>query len=272
MTEYKKVAHFECFSGGRLNLSYALKKGMVTHFNADMDASLPDRVNFNTGVAIGTKTDASQLSASLANGWGTLGSFSHRFANKLALKSDFQSKGNQLTVELQRKGEDCCHAMKYSQGPEGAKFSASCMQSLTRFASLGCRIELAKPGSVLSTNFRYKRMFKGPEGEKGHHGETTTISLNTERSLSAMYTKQLNPNTHLAAELTTKGSEISASAAGFLTFQTFNLQAKVTPSSGLVSCFLEHKYNPGVSTLFSGQYDHWTGNSKFGIGLKVGLL
>jgi len=60
MTEYKRIASFECFSGGRLNFSYPIKKGskvVTTHLNLDMDASLSDRYLLNTGIAIGSKAD-----------------------------------------------------------------------------------------------------------------------------------------------------------------------------------------------------------------------
>jgi len=276
LAEYKKIASFECFSGGRLNLSYPIKKGskvFMSHLKADMDASLPDRFTLDTGITIGTKADASQFSASLTNGWGTMGSFSHRINNKLSFKSDFQfTKGELINVELQRKGVDCCHSAKYSQTPKGHTFTASCMQSLTRFMSIGGRIEYEPLGSsVLSAAGRYKRMFKGPEGEKGHHGSTTTINVSSDGDWMATYTRQLDLNTHLAAELSNKASEVSASAAGLFTFQTFDFQAKVTPASGLVSCSLEHKYNPWTSVLFSGQYNQWSGESKFGLGLKVGI-
>lgn len=276
MAEYKRVAAFDCFSGGRLNFSYPVKKGtkvLTTHLNMDMDASLNDRYTVNTGVALGTKADATQLSASLTNAWGTMGAFSHRFNPKYSLKSDFQftRRGDMLNLELQRKGVDCCHSAKYSSTPEGHKFSASCMQSLTRFASIGGRLDCGPAGNVLLGSGRYKRMFKGPEGEKGHHGTTTTIFANSEGAMGATFTQQLDLHTHLGAEILVQNSEVTASAASLLTYQTFDLQAKVSPASGLVSCFVEHKFNPGVSTLFSGQYNQWTGESRFGLGLKVGL-
>jgi hypothetical protein len=78
-------------------------------------------------------------------------------------------------------------------------------------------------------------------------------------------------HTHLAAQVVTQGTEVAASAAGMYTYQSFDFQAKITPASGLVSCLVEHKHNPNISTLFSGQYGQWTGESKFGFGFKLAL-
>lgn len=271
--EYNNVASFQCHNGGKLNFSYTFKKGskvLVNHLNAEMDHSLPDRILVDAGAAVGTKADSTQLSTSVTNGWGTMGSLTHRFNNKYTLRSDFAfTNADSINVELQRKGADCSHAAKYSMTSKGAEFAASCMQSVGRFASIGGRIRNGPEGTIVSAVARYKRMFKGPEGEKAHHGSTVTLSANTDRNVIALYTRQLDQHTHLAAELAAKGTEVSAAAAAMFTYQSFDFQAKVTPASGLVSCIVEHKLNPIVSTLFSGQYGQWSGESKFGLGFKV---
>jgi len=245
-------------------------KTVEAHFNADMDASLPHMYTLDAGVKVGSKTDPTQLSASLAEGWGTRGSFSHKFNNKLTLKSDFQINGKELfNVEVQRKGVDCCHAAKWSFLPAGHKLTASYMQSLTRFVSVGGHLEVAPTGNGLTGALRYKRMFKGPAGEKSHHGHTAAASVDSEGNFAGTYTRQLDLHTTLATELTKTTKEWSTSVAALLNFQTFNFQAKLTPDSGLVSGYLEHKYHSALSLLFSGQYNQWTGDSKFGMGIKL---
>jgi len=82
------------------------------------------------------------------------------------------------------------------------------MQSLTRFASLGGRLDCGPQGNVLMCAGRYKRLFKGPLGEKGHHGTTTTLFANSEGAFGATFTQQLDTNTHLGAEILVQNSEV----------------------------------------------------------------
>jgi hypothetical protein len=49
------------------------------------------------------------------------------------------------------------------------------------------------------------------------------------------------------------------------------MQAKIIPAQGTVHGYLESNINGAVSTLFSGQMNHFTGASKFGVGLRVNL-
>jgi len=276
--EFKKVDDFNCFNGGKFGFSFAPlrnpEKSAVIHFNAAMDAAtIPGGLKLDTGLDIKRHGEKQALSASLGNNWATTGKYVHKFDKRTTLKTNVVTM-EKVSLELSRKEMAACYQAKLGASAAGSHVTLSHMRSITPLVSAGAEIQhVFDQTTTLNVAGKFKHMFKGPQGQKQYSGHAATVDLSSSGVCDATYTLQIDPNVSFASGLTYNAikSTSTATAAVRYDYNSFMMQAKVNPMQGTLKAYLESRINPAVSTFFSGQMNHFTGTSQFGLGLQINL-
>jgi hypothetical protein len=186
-----------------------------------------------------------------------------------------------LQCDVHYDGKDYTSGAKYVKQP-GSKHvtGVNYFQSVTPNAALG--IELVHTvGSSTAMVFsgRYAHLFN-----KKKEGDVYTLSVDSRGAATGNYTRKLNDNVSLCSELTLTNPVRGANTMGFnhmlngdataqigarYSYNGFRYQGSLKTTGDVVSC-LDVAMAPILLLRFSGTLNHFTNDSKFGIGLSMG--
>lgn len=281
--EFKKISDISCFNGGKFDFTYSIDKAdkaCAGHFKTAMDGTIPGFMSLDTGATFKTNGGKQEISAAVDQNMMPKGKYVNKLNKRTVFKSTFASGKQSITAEVLRKDPDSCHSAKLTTTPAYTGLELTHMKSLTPILSAGAELKhVVGTTTRVAGCVRFKRMFKGPQGEKSHHGHTGTLDVSSEGIAGASYTVKMDPNMSFGADLKYSlvpgrlpgKASSSATASVRYDYDSFMMVGRVQPATGLVSAFLETRINPLVSTLFSAEMNHFNNKNKFGVGVQINL-
>jgi len=170
-------------------------------------------------------------------------------------------------------------------------FVANYLQNITRNLTLGVEALAQKgPGGALDSGMTFVGRYTGND-----YVATTNLGLNGTVQASYFHKvcyhfpcsvgqpTRISPYTHLTMQVTEQislGTELELLANAAQRESVFTVGGKFDfkqavfrcqfDSHGKVAAVLEEKLAPGLSFVISGELDHSSGESRFGLGLLIG--
>jgi len=223
----------------------------------------------------------SLISGELSKG-NVAGQWRHNITKSLSYNGNFvnQTALSHMSHEAHVKLKDCTMSLGYdviSRDQTEQSVSASYLQSIAPKLALGVQCKHMRVDMQAMTEVSFMGNYKNLKGNKmgGKEGNVVTTFLNP-TSLNVGYTRMMLPGIALVSDFTAQklppGNPygkpyISSCAAGCRYYgQTFQYHFNLDSSGTFKAHLLQ--LNQLGHMILSGQMNHWTHESRFGIGFK----
>jgi mitochondrial import receptor subunit TOM40 len=145
-------------------------------------------------------------------------------------------------------------------------FVASYLQSVSKNVALGVEVAHQRPDAATQeTQLSYVAKVSGSDF-------VLTTNVSQIGVMQTSYVHKVNEQIELGADLQLMASqgrrEGVCTVGGKWEFRAASFRGMVD-TAGRVGVLLEERLAPGVTLLFSGELDHYKGDSKFGLGMQM---
>lgn len=279
--ESMEILRAEPFSGAKAEISVVPiqlpAKQMQFMFSTHMDPSSYRDKRENT-VLVNVQNETMMLLGKLDSHLGLFGRAIFPLSEKLAFSYMMQfAEESHVVCDLIYSGKDFTGGAKYMFAPNGHTLGANYFQSVTPCCALGVELNnTIDQGAVLAFTGRYAHFWN-----KTKKGDIATFQLDERGILMGNYTHKLDEHLSLSTEMTilpprqmNEGGfpvpeTVVQVGALYKGYNCFKYQGSFK-TSGDVTSILDYMIVPSVTLQLSGVLNHFTDDSKFGIGLRVG--
>lgn len=279
--ESMEVLRAEPFSGLKAEISVAPiqlpAKQMQVMLSTHLDPS-SYRDKAENSILVNVQNETMVLLGKFDSHLGLFGRAIFPLSDSLAFSYMMQfAEDSHVVGDLIYSGKDFTAGTKYMFAPNGHTFGANYFQSVTPCCALGVELNnTIDQGAVLAFTGRYAHFWN-----KTKKGDIATFQLDERGVLMGNYTHKLDEHLSLSTEMTILPPRqmqegqfpvpetVVQVGALYKGYNTFKYQGSFK-TSGDVTSLLDYMIVPSVTLQLSGVLNHFTDDSKFGIGLRIG--
>lgn len=270
----------ETFAGAKVEVGIAPiqmpTKNMQFLFGSHMDSS-----SFQDGsessFMINVMNDSTVMIGKIDTHLGLFGRANFNITDNISgsYVMQFAPQETIAVMDLDYSGKDFTSRAKYMHSSQGETLSANYLQSITPYTALGIEaMHTIDQNTILALTGRYAYFWN-----KKKAGDIATLQLDERCILTTNYTHKVDDHLSYATELVVVPPRVMADGlfipdtilqvGARWQHATFRFQCS-QKSNGELTSVLDSMLAPGMQMQLSGTLNHFTHESKFGVGLRVG--